>query len=650
MLETVIHELKKIIPQFEVRKEQQEMMESVLKAMKEETTAAVHAPTGTGKSLGYLIPFLVAKLEDPGFKMTINTYTLNLQAQLVKDLELIATIYHTLRPLEKPITYTILKGKTNYYCQKQFEDNQDDLPVSFTKKLGDRVDELRAAHVVVDQQNLGMKITPAQWELLSVNECKRKECPFFETCDFYQSYYGVESDIVISNHALYFNRALYTPEAWDSFAFHVFDEAHKMEKVIFDVLTVDLSTRKLETIAKKGLSIAYKHEFEQQKITEWANAFLFKNPTLTKFTAGLEAIKTRLEDTTAATLKTLNYKNIDKSIQGLVNTIENWQKEMYRSFIDNVVSPEKKEDPAFTEDKTNWIRSFQLIQEFKSTLSLGEEKQLLWVEKNAYDELLLRVTPTSISHMPSLFKRGILFTSGTLAQDGTNKHFTDRVNVEITIDKVLPTPFPLHEQTLVYASRTTNPKARDYEDQLAEEVWALLQAGELNTFILFTSHYTMERVHAKLKPRLLDYARTHQLDLDIWLQDKSNHKAIMDSFKNLTKHSVLFGTLSYFEGIDLQRKALTQVILTRLPFSVYTYPLQEILDRNEGYSKWEALIRFEQAFGRLIRTADDYGTFAILDKRLYDAYNQPFRDFFSNEQITITNSVEQIKEFYKKRT
>jgi ATP-dependent DNA helicase DinG len=278
---------------------------------------------------------------------------------------------------------------------------------------------------------------------------------------------------------------------------------------------------------------------------------------------------------------------------------------------------------------------------------LESDESLLWIAKDN-QKLSFKVTPKNLNNIKLPFVRGTLLTSGTLAEKGkTCLPFAERLNLTLQTDKVLPTPFSLKDRTLVYASRTVSPKSSDYENQLEQEIFELITKGEMKTFVLFTSNDTMGKMHANLKYFIEQHAMSLGEKVEVWLQDKSNYEEVMNSFKNPDVRTVLFGTYTYFEGIDLKNESLTQVILTRLPFSVPDHPIQQLLDRNSNFSEWEANIRFEQAFGRLIRTTNDYGTFAILDSRIYFNHNKSFLELFKNENVTVTDDINDIEAFYK---
>lgn len=644
MLNQVLDEVKKLIPHFETRQEQVDMMNDVYHSMKNGSKIGIHAPTGTGKSLGYLIPFIAMKLENPGFNMTISTFTINLQEQLMKDLVLMNEVYEKLSPGQRPLSYAILKGRNNYFCHKRFAEAQDSIPLSLYEKINDKTLDLLTEHRALDRQNVGIKMSQTQWETMQVEGCKKEQCPFYENCTFFEHYHQKGKDLVIVNHSLFFNRHFYVSEAWNDFHFHVFDEAHKMEKVILDAATFDLSYEKVEKWAFQGMNLAYKHEFNKEKINEWFTSSFYQNPVVLKFKAGMNALTQRLSEP-AASLEKLKFK--EESIFKMVEQLLEWQKETIHSFKESLVTDEKKEDATFKEDENFWaVNSLELL-EFFYLFKQEKDRRLVWAEKPENGKVSLKITPKHISYLPSLFTKGTLFASGTLAQNNSCQHFAERMNVTLDIDRVMPTPFSLCEQTMVYASTTINPKLSSYESELEVEIKALLQAGEQKTFILFTSVQTMKQMALKLKPFLANLSEEIGEPIETWVQDKTNHQHIMRSFSNQDVRSILFGTLSYFEGIDLKREALTQIILTRMPFSVPTHPIQELLDQNKGYSQWEALVRYEQAFGRLIRTKQDYGTFCVLDKRVYDYPD--FLTLFTKENIAITSDISEIATFHHKK-
>lgn len=639
----VINELKALYPNYEERKEQMDMWEAVYRSMKNGEKIAIHAPTGTGKSLGYVIPAIAMKLDNQKFKMTLSTFTLNLQEQLIKDVELGIKIYNILAKKKKlkvkPLSFVALKGKKNYFCKRRLlEIAPGAMPDKKIDLIASRAEELG----VWDRQNFNLDLSYQEWEQVQVESCTKRQCPFHSHCTYFQSNTDINQyDFVITNHSLWFTRFYYV-EPWEEFDFFVFDEAHKLEKVLLETYTFDISMRKFENWIEQGAKIAQKFHAADTDIEDWRHEMLHDNETMYQAKAYLERLGMQTNDPSITLAK---MKVNTQEVKSLVIELAKWQKHLYDSFLSRFVSKELKEDEAFKEEEKTWVKSLLDLKEFAMLSNHKQEVGLIWLEKGAKDQVTLKVTPNKISLIDSPFTKGSLVTSGTLAENRSCESFANRMKFDMDTDLVLNSPFPLNEQTLVYVSKDISPKKPDYEDLLDREIMQLIEAGKQKTFVLFTSNKLMWTMFKRLHNRLREMETYNGQTLDLWIQDKNNHKQVVESFKKNEVRSILFGTLSYFEGIDLKGDSLTQIILSRLPYSVPTHPIQEILDADYGYSQWEAVVRYEQAFGRLIRTGYDYGSFCILDNRI--SYLRQFADMFMAEDIPIVSEIDEVKAFYK---
>lgn len=639
----VIDELKTMFPNFEERDEQIQMWEAVYESMMGDKKAAIHAPTGTGKSLGYVIPFIATKLQNQKFQMTISTFTINLQEQLKEDIELGVKIYNNLLKKKdikgKRIQYVALKGQKNYFCKKRFvEESPSELSEDKIKFVEKKMSET----LTWDRQHFNLKLPHKEWETMQVDHCTKRQCPFHSHCTYFQDYMNIDDkDIVIANHSLWFTRFYYV-EPWENFNFFVFDEAHKLEKVLLETYTFDLSIKKFENWIDQGEKIASKIGATDMEIETWRQEVTFDHPTILRAKDYFSKLELALNNQNA-TLEELGLPI--KEAQEIVMEITRWQKDMFRSFEHYFVNDDLKEDDAYKEELKGWVKNLLDIKEFLSISNHKNNVGLLWVEKDFQDKAILKVTPKDIHMISSPFKKGCLVTSGTLAQNRSCKGFASRMKLDADIDLALTSPFPLQEQTMVYVSKDISPKKEDYKQKLESEIMELLDAGTQKSFVLFTSNRLMWDMFKKLNKKIRSMQTYNEQPLELWIQDKNNHKEVVQSFKDKEVRSILFGTLSYFEGIDLKGDSLTQIILTRLPFSVPTHPIQQILDAKHGYSHWEAIVRYEQAFGRLIRTGYDYGSFNILDNRV--SYMRQFIELFQSENIPIVTQIDEIRNFYE---
>ncbi|QST02806.1 ATP-dependent DNA helicase (plasmid) [Pontibacillus sp. ALD_SL1] len=639
-LHKVIDELKNKFPQYEERNEQRQMWETVYKSMKEGKKVAVHAPTGTGKSLGYVIPFIAVKLEDPDFTITISTFTLNLQDQFVKDLELGIDLFKRIDEREgKGRTvprYTVLKGVNNFFCAKRFGENEPLFKESKRKAVEKRLEGNREW----TRQGLGVPFSASEWELAKVEGCTKRECPFHRACSYFSSYNGLhDKDVVILNHSLFLRR-FYFVDPWSKQNYFVFDEAHKLEGVLMSTYTFELATGKIKDWLEHGASLSKKYGSEETLIDKWKTYFL-EDDRFLLFARLEEALHERMRDKTAL-LKDLRIPlhEAEDILKGLMS----WHSHMIRTYLNTVETDEQKNNDAYKEERKGWYSKLMDLKEFIALTHQANPKGVLWAERRG-ESVFLKVSPSSLSSIPTPFTKGCLLTSGTLAEEGTIDAYASRLRVSLDDEVVLPSPFPLKSQTMVHLAEDVDPKRSDYEQKLESYILEILGAGELKSFVLFTNESLMKRMQGLLSDRIRRLPNAKDKDVEIWIQQKTNHRDVMRSFEDPGVRSVLFGTLGYFEGIDLKGESLSQVILTRLPFSVPTHPIQQLLNKEHPYSSWEALVRYEQAFGRLIRTSRDYGTFHILDNRV--RYMTSFLNVFLENGIKITSDMDDIKGFYE---
>lgn len=644
-LNEVIDELKELYPNYEERKEQREMWEATYRSMRDGEKIAIHAPTGTGKSLGYVIPAIAMKLDDQRFKMTISTFTLNLQDQLAKDMELGIKIYNNILRKKgmkgKRLTYVALKGQKNYFCKKRA---LEIAPGELSTKKIDEILDASETSKIWDRQNMNLNVSYKEWEHVQVEGCVKRQCPFHSNCTYFKSFNDINQyDFVITNHSLWFTRFYYV-EPWEEFNYFVFDEAHKLEKVLLETYTFDISARKLENWVEQGVKLAVKFGTDEGDAEDWSHSVFHDHHVVEASIRQLESIGNRCYDQ-SSTLDKLKIHDFDA--RSFVLDLSKWQQQMFQTFKEQLISPEVADDESFKEEMKGWVKNLLDLKEFAMLAAHPQNVATLWVEKDAKDQITLKVTPKSISLISTPFVKGTLVTSGTLAENRSCSSFAKRMKMDLDTDLVLNSPFPLQEQTMVYVSKEISPKKPNYEELLEDEIFELLKAGKQKTFVLFTSNKLMWAMFKKLHVKLREMDTYNYQPLELWIQDKNNHKQVVESFKDKEKRSILFGTLSYFEGIDLKGDSLTQIILTRLPYSVPTHPIQEILDANYGYSQWEAIVRYEQAFGRLIRTGYDYGAFCILDNRI--SYLKQFADMFVAEHIPIVTEIEEIEEFYRRQ-
>lgn len=617
------------------------MIQNTYNAMHDELKAAIHAPTGTGKSLAYLIAYVAIKLENPDFKMSISTYTHRLQEQLIRDIDMANQIYlkcvNELKLERNALEFTILKGKSNYFCAFNFEKNENDLSSVDVKLINKMLSTIESENLKLERSNFKVPLSDEVLSKITVDECY-KRCSFSKSCTYYQDFVESKSDIYILNHALYFNRQFYT-DGWN-YSFSVFDEAHKLDKVIMEASTFQFSIDTLEEFVRRGAQLLYKYNVPKKSVNKWIQTYLHKHPFVLKFKQGTNVIFSNLEK------GEFIYTSIGYPLDGFKNILTElnaWTKEVLKSvsvsFLEEEGTVEVKED-GYSFHMGQWEFALNDLAWFNHILS---KDGVLWLEKTD-DKLYYKATPQNILQLDNVFSNNLLLTSGTLSVNNSCETIADRLNLKLDINKVLPSPFDLKSNSIVYYNPNMHPYSNTYFKDVTNEILELFDIGEGKTFVLFTALELMKSQYNSLKTKLiLKYGQ----NIDIFLQGQDSHELIMASFNNPNKKTILFGSLTYFEGIDLKGKALTQVIMVKLPFSRPNQPIQQILDSAFNYSEWEAIIRFEQAFGRINRTKTDYGSFCVLDNRVEKSKFKVFLEVFRSQDIPIITDKNELKEFYK---
>jgi len=637
MLKKVIAALEERMPGFEVRQSQLTMMERTYESMKRETKLAVHAPTGTGKSLGYLIPYIAVKLENPAFRMIVSTYTLHLQEQVKKDLEIVNDIYVSMQTKGKPKDLRLVtwKGKSNYFCADNAQRNRaridpQDQP-AYLSLVGAASRQLER-HERLDRQHLHISAPESVWRQVHTTICQKDACQHHKRCTYISDYGADNIDLLVLNHALYFNLWLFVGP-FEDYQFTVFDEAHHLEKVVIESATMELSIDTVRYWVEEAGRILRAHDEAEATIQSFETNFLGRTPVL-RLAQMTETMKTKMTTPTVTFVSPL--------FCDMVGELSAWQDAMYESLPvlleSKLVDEEEKE--RFSEARSQWFMALSELKEFKTLLD--HPTAVCWAERDQ-ERVTFRVSPNSLDFFEqSLFLDGALFTSGTLSQGGSCQDFTNRLRLPDCEQLVLPTPFDLPRRTLVYVSPNIDPKQPTYEEDLESEIWQLLQAGDLKSFVLFSSLKLMRELHRRISFRLnnLDPA------IECWIQDKNNKDQVIDAFMDNTKRTVLFGSLTFFEGVDLRGDALTQVIIARVPFAAPDHPIQNILNERGPYSFWEARMRLEQAYGRLIRAEKDYGSFAVLDRRA--PHFKGMLDLFRTSGVPVVSKIEQVSDFHSR--
>lgn len=626
---------------FEYRPEQQQMAVAVARALEEERPLVVEAGTGVGKSLAYLAP-AVRKALDEGRKAVVSTHTINLQEQLVgKDLPLLQSV------LGEPFRALLLKGRRNYLCPLRLQIAMSGGPELFTTS---ELEELKLIWEWAEKtrdgtlSDLGFDPSSRVWSQVcsESHACTPKRCAGSGKC-FYQEARKrlADAHLVVLNHTLFFtllNGQSEFKESGEGFLFAndflVFDEAHTLEQVAARQLGLSLTQggikfdlhRLFNPKNKKGLfqltgdsegrrlTMALLDEVDEffQSVEgrcrwgDYGREFRVREPELVEDTLGSGLIEVSRRARAVADLAT--------------ETVKSELGELARRLADCRAA----------------LGTF---------LDQREEGMVYWVEKNERESLSLNAAPIDVSELlrPVFFERErpCVFTSATLGVGERDLgYFRRRVGAGEVEALRIGSPFDYARQMTVHLVRTMpEPSDRAYEAALAKWIRLFIRKTGGRAFVLFTSYKLLQRLAGELG----DFFRTEGIRLLVQGSGASRNQLVADFKEDET--SVLFGTDSFWTGVDVPGKSLSNVIITRLPFAVPDHPLTqarlESIEERGGnsfmeYSVPEAVLKLRQGVGRLIRSADDEGLVVILDNRvLSKRYGKIFLEALPDAPVVV---------------
>lgn len=709
------------LPRFESRPEQKAMVGDIIDAFNLKKIALIEAGTGTGKSLAYLLPSLL-KAHISGKRTVISTNTINLQEQLLhKDiplltralgLELKAVLvkgmsnYHCLRKHEDAMEEMQLLNA--------FEAEEMATIDSWKEKTTDGT-----------RSTLPMVPSSATWEKVMAegDACTGKQCEHYERCFFFKARAKAnQAHILIVNHHLLFadlaaraetenfNDACILPH----YANIVLDEAHNIEDIATDFFAHHINQiHVLRTLSRLGsdargrkqqgklpaLETKLNELINRSATPETDSLFLrlqsdlpgMKRQLTTDFNA-LFRILSQFARTLAPPAQFGETGSIKARIKEETLQAPLWQKEVvtrtqqlsqdvqryiytFRSLSEDIEALEDESIRTKTQGLRADIRA--LTSRLESTCeklhklveSDSAEKVVKWLQilPGKRGETLhavsadLDITQALTNH---LFKRfpTVILCSATLT---THRSFSfirhqlgltaNQLEGKEVIEAIYDPPFDYSKQALLaIPSDLPPPNAPSFNQKAAEAIWKLIQGSRGNSFVLFTSYSSMRSCFQWVAEKSRGSTFT------LMKQGDKNRRELLDAFRQ-TDQSVLFGTDSFWEGVDVQGEALRQVIIVKLPFRVPSEPIiearAEAILKSGGkpfgdYSLPNAIVKFKQGFGRLIRNRKDRGAIICLDNRLT---SKGYGQGFLNSLPPCTRVVEPmeklektVKEFYRK--
>ncbi|KAF0221444.1 MAG: ATP-dependent DNA helicase [Geobacteraceae bacterium] len=660
---------------YEYREEQTRMAFAVAEAFNEERVAVVEAGTGTGKSLAYLLPSVLWAVRNRE-RVVISTNTINLQEQLTKK-----DIPFLRKHGGLEFRAVLVKGRNNYLCLRKLETVKSE-PSLF------KDDAAAELQVIIDwsqatgagcRSDLSFIPRDETWEEVccEADQCGRVKCPHYTRCFFYTARREASSaDLLVVNHALlmadvavrqetgYSSSAILPP-----FERLIFDEGHHLEDVATGYLSSQVSRQGLLKIlgrlqhprkSQRGLlpqlSAQLSREIPETHDDLYMEiAGILETTLIPKRSALADAVSRTMDAIGVALLSYLKNNGERGGEQKLRLTPA-----VYATSFWSEVEKKVRELNGELIDYASGLRGFlkacgrlpDKVQE-KLAGNLVDMKGIMGRVEGAVENLLffiaadegfcrwfevkkggkgmsvrlcsspLEVAESIKSVILDKFKT-VIVTSATLAVGERFDYLEKRTGIGLlersrVTELLLASPFDYEHQAFVgIPADMPEPTSAGFEASLQECLLQGLGISQGRAFVLFTSYDLLGRVYSRLAERL------EHLGLTPMRQGEINRHLLLSRFKK-EKNAVLFGTDSFWEGVDVQGRALELVVITRLPFRVPTEPIlaarAEHIAATGGdpfmeYTVPQAVIKFKQGFGRLIRSRDDRGAVLILDSRV----------------------------------
>ncbi|MCI0638880.1 MAG: ATP-dependent DNA helicase [Gemmataceae bacterium] len=645
---------------YEPRPQQVAMADAVAQAIADGKHLMAEAGTGVGKSFGYLVPAILAALKEEEARVVVSTHTISLQEQLVqKDIPFLQSV------IDKPFKALLVKGRSNYLSKRRLRVAQQ----RHGNLLGgwDAIDQLQEvgnwAKKTRDgsKSDLGFRPLPAVWDLVEsdTGNCLGKKCKDYAECFYFKARRSIhEAKVLVVNHALFFSDLFLRSTLKDrsilpDYHVAILDEAHTLEDVAAEHMGLSVTRGQVTYLLNKLLHERKGGEAAQGLLTlhggddAWNQVLQSRQAALRFFTSiqdwrREQEQKARRGDTPRETIR-VRKKNI------VANELSR-ELQQLASVIDQIGKNIKNEEEQIELDAAA-NRCGDLAAQLDSWLEQKMPDQVYWLEAGGEEGKRLKLASAPIDVAPilreQLFKRvrSVVLTSATLSVGGLGgfRHFQDRLGFEGNAEQ-LGSPFNFRKQVELHLFRKMpDPSAPAYEDACLEKIQDYVLRTRGRAFVLFTSHWAM----ANAAERLRGFFKDHDIDL-LAQSDGVPSTQMVQRFRQ-TPQAVIFGVDTFWQGVDVQGEALSNVIITKLPFVPPDRPLVEArcdaLNNSGGYAFFDyslpqAVIKLKQGFGRLIRTKTDTGLVVILDPRVVTkSYGRHFLDALP-ECTTFVDGVE----------
>ncbi len=651
------------LPGYEHRTQQLDMAQAIGDAFNRAQHLMVEAGTGTGKSIAYLVPAILWSLQN-NERVVISTNTINLQEQLIdKDVPMLRDA------LDLPFTASVMKGRDNYLCPRRLQAVRRRRPTS--------IDELRTvAKILVwllesktgDKGEISLRGAEenSTWQRLSAEDegCSLDRCRavMAGVCPFYKARKAADAArVLVVNHALLISDAVMDNRVLPDYRYLIVDEAHHLEDATTSGLSfrLDASTlrRRLADLGgpRRGLlgsllvSVnAAAPDKEIKRMTAYVE-------NISDATAAMEVHINRLFNAVRALLTDLkvsrsdymsqtritppirareSFANLQAAWNGLHPFFEVLGEAMHHlavalTRLEPYELPDYEELVSSTETASRFFEEVQL--QLNNFANAPSDNGIYWISSGQdSDYLAIQSAPLHIGTMVEDYlwhaKESVVMTSATLQTNRSFDYIRERLNANDVETVEVGSPFNYHDSTLLYVPNDMPDPNDRYHYQHAVERGLIELTAALNGRVLglFTSYAHLRQTAQAITPRLA------LGNISVFDQsDGSSRQSLLEGFKN-SERAILLGTRSFWEGVDIPGETLSALVIVRLPFAVPTDPIfaaraETYTDSFNNYTLPDAILRFRQGFGRLIRTRTDRGIVAIFDSRvLTKSYGSTF--------------------------
>jgi ATP-dependent DNA helicase DinG len=617
---------------YEYRPQQAEMARRTAEALVGRHNLCVEAPTGVGKSFAYLVPVIYFALTQSK-PVVISTETINLQEQLIhKDIPILARLTGI------QFKAALAKGRGNYLCMRRLHmasgDRQEELiPLASLVLDIQRITEWADETKDGNRDAMDFKTDQSSWSYVccEAGNCAGPRCDFFKQCFYWRARLEWEkADIIVANHAMFFtDLKMKQDENLENtllppYSAIVIDEAHTLENNAAEYLGLRVNSAGLYSFLNRlfnpenGKGLLMKSGPEAMELR--ANIANLKRDAAAFFSMVEQFLLEKQE-------------NVRRFLQpALIPDLLSQPLGQMRNLLANFIKTQEDKDFK-TELESQLMRCDAYIDGINDFIKMTYPEHVYWTEEDKIG-VSLRAAPLNVNEILEtiLFSKTfpVILTSATLTVKNSFDYYRARVGYGRGAELRLDSPFSRDQVKLFISRNMPEPTDQTYKDALLTEIPKFLKMTHGKAFVLFTSYQLLKYCAENLS----QFFEDNNITL-LTQGDTMTRSAMLKEFKT-DINSVIFGTDSFWTGVDVPGEALSNVIVTKFPFAVPSHPLIEArcekieasgVSSFMGYSLPEAVLKFRQGVGRLIRSKHDTGIIVILDRRVFSKrYGQYFLD------------------------